>query len=160
MWAVCGPPRSGTTAMLEAIAAWTTLSVRWNLDTEWLTRRQTGRNEAYLEMPNRHLEDLGPDAVAKILNPQACVTPTRAVLMVRDPAEIVDSARRTLGQRLDRAGVEERYAQFRARGWAIDEVRTEELERPPWLFERLGKAGWPVATYTPELTLRAQRPGW
>lgn len=159
MWAVCGPPRSGTTAMLEAIAAWTTLSVRWSLPLEWATRTQCGIYESFLELPPCSLGDAGPDEVVKILNPETSLRPTRAVLMIRDPVDVSMSASQHLRQRISPVEVAGRVQAFRDTGWEIDEVCMEELlsHRLPQLFTRLARRGWPVVEHSPTLVTRALR---
>jgi hypothetical protein len=157
MWAVCGPPRTGTTAMLEAVASWTSLSVRWSVRTEWANRRQTGLNEAFLELPPDAIRGAGPDDVVKILNPGVPVEPTRAILMVRDPEVVSASARARLGQLISPAEVVARADLFRARGWPLDEVDVSELCDLPSLFGRLASRGWPVVGPSRTLSTKAVR---
>lgn len=160
MWVVCGPPRSGTTAMLEAIASWTTLTVRWNLDTEWMSRRQTGHPEAFLELSPAEIRHAGGGDVVKILDPSVKVTPTRAILMIRDPELVSASARRVLGQLIHPEQVEARVEAFRELGWPLDEVRIDELSNLPSqraLFTRLRRSGWPVTTRSTRMITKATR---
>jgi hypothetical protein len=158
MWAVCGPPRTGTTAMMEAVAAWTTLSVRWHLGTEWASRSQTGRNEPFCELPPHLLADAGPDDLVKILDPGVPITPTRAILMIRDPGVVADSARHHLGQLITAEDVAGRTQAFRDAGWPTDEVHITELCDQDALFARLARLGWPVVGRSEIIETRAVRP--
>jgi len=144
MWVVCGPPRSGTTAMLEAVAAWTTLRVRWSLPVEWQSRTQTGRAESFLELPSYLVGQAGAGEVVKVLDPAVSFRPTRALLMIRDPVEVSRSARARLKQLISPGDVSARVEAFRSLGWDLDEVGFDELGDLPVLFARLADCGWPV----------------
>jgi len=155
MWVVCGPPRSATTTMLEAVAAWTTLTVRWDLQAEWYSRQQTSLAEHFYETSDHQTL---PGDVVKILNPHlALPTPTRAVLMIRDPHEVSRSARK-LGQRISPADVTARVEAFRHR-WPerVDDVHIRELTDMTALFRRLETSGWPVAEPAYQMATKAVR---
>jgi hypothetical protein len=156
MWVVCGAPRTGTTAMLEAIASWTTLAVRYDIGTEWRSRAQTGMRETFLE---NGAGGAGPNDVVKILNPAFnAVDVSRAILMIRDPEAAAASARRNLGQRMTAQDVTARLDAFRAKFEHIDEVRFAELGDLANLFARLASRGWPVVGRCSKLRLVADRP--
>ncbi len=157
MWVVCGPPRSGTTAMLQAIAAWTTLRIRWDVVLEWRSRELTGSLESFLELTPPEIPSAGDDEVVKVLDPGVDITPTRAILMIRDPALVSRSARRVLGQLISPEEVTARVDAFRAIGWPIDEVDVAELDDQRALFVRLARSGWPVLGLSTTMTTKAVR---
>lgn len=154
-WVVCGPPRSATTFMLEALASYTTLTVVWDLNVEWRSRRETGLAERFRETAPGTAR--GDDVLVKVLNPDVVLPDVeRAVLMVRDPAEITASARK-LRQHITEADIAERMAGFRARYLRLDEVHIGELGNLPALMGRLREAGWPVVAPCWRMATRAMR---
>lgn len=154
-WVVCGPPRSATTFMLEALAAYTPLTVVWDLNVEWRSRTETGLVERFRETAPGTAH--GPDVLVKVLNPGVSVPDVeRAVLMVRDPAEITASARK-IRQSITAADIAGRMAGFRGRYRHLDEVHVAELADLPRLMRRLGEAGWPVVGPCWRMATRAMR---
>jgi hypothetical protein len=148
MWAVAGPPRSGTTMMLEAVALWTPLRVRWDLSTEWASRSQV-RPEPFLEIQPSRLGEAGQDEVVKILDPALPVEPVRVIIMRRDPVQVAASTTKTLG-RLSAEAVEERYVAFLRRfSNRVDVINYADVTgRDPAslgsVFAALRDSGWPV----------------
>lgn len=142
--------------MLEAIASWTTLSVRYDIGTEWRSRAQTRLGETFLEGGEG---GAGPGDVVKILDPAADVPDvSRAILMIRDPEAAAESARRKLGQRMTADDVTARVEAFRVKFPDVDEVRFAELGDLANLFARLAQRGWPVVGRCTKLRLTADRP--
>lgn len=164
MWAVCGPPRSGTTYMLELVAAWMDLTVVWNVALEWRSRKENHLREHFYEMEPTALcerpHGIPYDRVViKILDPDVDVDVTRAILMIRDPEDVHRSAFK-LGQRIYPDQVVERVNQFRERfAGRVDEVQFEELQDLRALFGRLKGAGWPVTDPVYTMETRAVRHG-
>lgn len=144
--------------MLELVAAWTTLSIRWDVRLEWASRRQAGLEEHFYETaPARHLEMRDDHACVKVLDPQAPIAPpVRAILMIRDPRRVSRSAAK-IGQRITPEQVSERMEAFRMAYPAVDEVYMGELNHPTALFARLAAAGWPVVAPSYEMETRAVR---
>lgn len=154
-WVVCGPPRSATTFMLEALAAWTTLTVVWDLNVEWRSRAETGLPERFRETAPGTAA--GPRTLVKILNPEVRVPGvSRAILMVRDPRQVNVSARK-IRQEITVADVARRMAGFRRAYPMRDEVQVDELADLPRLMARLKQAGWPVTRPVWRMTTRAMR---
>jgi len=159
MWAVAGPPRSGTTMMLEAVALWTPLRVRWDLSTEWASRSQV-RPEPFLEIQPSRLGEAGQDEVVKILDPALPVEPVRVIIMRRDPGQVAASTTKMLNQLPARA-VEKRYAGLLRRfGNRADVIHYSDVAgRDPrslgGVFASLRNSGWPVRdTPWPALSTR------
>lgn len=152
-WVVCGPPRSATTFMLEAVAVYTDLEIQWNVRSEWESRKV---------LPERFYEngDGGAGVVVKVLDPDRLpAVVSGAVLMVRDPVSVSASAAK-IGQLIPPEHVTARVDEFRHRlAGRVVEVDIAELVDLDSLFRRLASAGWPVLPPCHTMATRAARPG-